>query len=538
VTPRKLLISMVLLSFVGCKTSTINKSSAKEFGDITSEMIDDSPTNPEYLLIPDLTPDKLICRRPFSSRLTGDMTYRSAKGDVPIASFTQGQVGSCEMARRAARKGIVCIETSGGYKAINLETRATVKSFRGPIGNCLAYTQHQGTEVADDDLQLIDPSHLGAYLKNIPKVSDPQINAVLDDSDTIWYDENSMVFAYQDSFGNPTGPEGLRANRVGYDVGSTTNIPDIRALTEYFELQAFKYPFAITAGRLDRGNAQAIYFWRPPRDAQGNKIPVAWWKNGSHWHWVFPVGTVFGELLLVRDGSTTSEWYTHEIRTRVREINRWRTDIFRPFTTATEFASSIKRLRSNWAQTDLAQLVSHLENPNTLTPGRLDSGSYERAVASIDGYYDVLPETKDYALIRAILSKTRFKSALNTEWKRSGDKVSYAPATHANFQIVPKDFIAGLLQNDDKSCIRCHDQTGRPIGQLDRRATLYGEIWGEDEIFTWHPFKAHEDIYTVSDGSRVANPRLVKAGLLIQKKPSSQDPVYRELPRPYTPYYK
>jgi hypothetical protein len=247
---------------------------------------------------------------------------------------------------------------------------------------------------------------------------------------------------------------------------------------------------------------------------------------------------VFGELLLVRDGSTTSEWYTHEIRTRVRELNRWRTDIFRPFTTANEFASTIKRLRSNWAQTDLAQLVAHLEDSNTLTPGRLDSGSYERAVASIDGYYDVLPETKDYALIRTILSKTRFKSAMNTEWKRNGDKVSYAPATKAHFHIVPHDFIAGLLQNDEKSCIRCHDQTGRPIGQLDRRATLYGEIWGEDEIFTWHPFKAYEDIYTVSDGSRVANPRLVKAGLLIQKKPSNQDPIYRELPRPYTPYYK
>jgi hypothetical protein len=182
--------------------------------------------------------------------------------------------------------------------------------------------------------------------------------------------------------------------------------------------------------------------------------------------------------------------------------------------------------------------VEHLENDATLTPGKLDSKAYEKAVPSITGYYDSIPETKDYALIRTLLRKIMFRSALNSEWKRSGDKVTYAPTTSASFHIVPKRFIAGLLENNEQSCLRCHNQTGRPLGQLDFRASLYGEIWGEDEIFTWHPFKPYLEIYSVSDRSRVANPRFIQTGLLIEKKPSPNDPVYRELPRGFVASYK
>jgi len=502
--------------------------------------VDDTPVDQASLNTTDTTPEHLVCRRAPGSNLIGVMSYLSPKGEVRLGSFSSnGNVAACEMARRAARKGVTCVESSGGYSAINMVTRATIKSFSGKIDDCLAYTQVRDSRALNDAApQFIDRKELSAYLKNMPAVSDAQINGALKSQDTIWYDEDSMVFAYQDSFGNPTGPEGLRANRVAYDVGSTAAEPDIKALTEYFELQTFKYPFSITAGRLDRDNAQAVYFWLPPRDATGKQLPVAYWKNGSHWHWVFPTGTIFGELLLVRDSGTDSEWYVHEVRSRVRETNRWRTDIFRPFPKATDFATAIKKYRANWQETDLKQLVTHLEDNSTLVAGRLDSKSYEKAVPSIDGYYDRLPATKDYALIRTLLRKTVFQSAMNAEWKRSGDKVSYAPATSANFHIVPKKFIAGLLKNDETSCMRCHNQTGRPLGQLDSRAILYGEIWGEDQIFTWHPYKIVPEMYSVSDRSRIANPKLVKAGLLIEKKPTTNDPVYRELTRAYSPIYK
>jgi phenylpropionate dioxygenase-like ring-hydroxylating dioxygenase large terminal subunit len=201
-------------------------------------------------------------------------------------------------------------------------------------------------------------------------------------------------------------------------------------------------------------------------------------------------------------------------------------------------AEAIKKYRTNWESTDLKELVTHLEDNSTLIPGRLDSKSYEKAIPSFNGYYDKLPATKDHALIRTLLKKTPYKSAMNAEWKRSGNKVSFAPSTEASFHIVPKKYIAGLLENTEKSCVRCHTHTGQPLGQLDRRAVLYGEIWGEDQIFTWHPFKPVSEMYTVSDGSRIANPKLVEAGLLLQKKPAAKDPVYRELQKSYQPIYK
>jgi hypothetical protein len=501
--------------------------------------VDDTPLKPSALLLTDPSPQQLICRRAPGSNLVGEMTYMSFKGPVKIGRFTQnGNVGACEMSRRAARNNITCLETSGGYKASRLDDQSTVKSF-GKFSDCLAFTQGQSSNITPKGrVQFIDSRELNAYLKNLPNIADQQLNAALHSDETIWYDEDSMVFVYQDSFGNPTGPEGLRANRVAYDVGATAVEPDIRALTEYFELQTFKFPFSVTAGRLDRGNSEAIYFWQPPRDESGKYVPVTWWKSGSHWHWVFPTGTIFGELLLVRDGSSKSEWYVHEVRTRVREINRWRTDIFRPFPRAADFAAAIKKHRSNWQETDLKELVAHLEDNTNLMPAKMETKSYAKVIPNFNGYYDKLPATKDHALIRSLLKKTVFKSAMNAEWKRSGDKVTFAPATDANFHIVPKHHIAGLLENTEKSCAQCHNRTGQPLGQLDRRAVLYGEIWGEDQIFTWHPFKPITEIYSVSDGSRVVHPKLQEAGLLLQKKPAANDPVYRELPKPYSPVYK
>jgi hypothetical protein len=501
--------------------------------------VDDTPVVPSALLLTNSTPDQLVCRRAPGSDLVGEMTALGGKAPIRIGRFTlNGNVGACEIARRAARNNLVCIEAGGLYKVVRIADRATVQSF-GQFSDCLAYTSEQGFKTnSKEKVEFIDGRDLKAYLKHLPRVADSKINEALHSSETIWYDEDSMVFVYQDSFGRPTGPEGLRANRVAYDVGSTASEPDIKALTEYFELQTFKYPFSITAGRLDRGNSQAIYFWQPPRDSSGNYVPVAWWKNGSHWHWTFPVGTVLGELLLVRDTHSTSEWYVHEIRTRVREIEHWRTDIFRPFPQASDFAAAIKKYRSNWKETDLKQLVAHLEDQTTLTPAKLNSGAYEKAVPSISGFYDKLPSTKDHALIRTLLKKTIFQSSMNAEWKRHGEKVTYAPATDANFHIVPKHHIAGLLENTEASCIRCHNRAGQPLGQLDKRAVLYGEIWGEDQVFTWHPFKPIKEIYSVSDGSRVLHPKLQAAGLLVNKKPATNDPVYRELPRAYSPIYK
>ena len=64
------------------------------------------------------------------------------------------------------------------------------------------------------------------------------------------------------------------------------------------------------------------------------------------------------------------------------------------------------------------------------------------------------------------------------------------------------------------------------MGDLDDRIVLYGEIWGEDRIFTWHLFDIAADGFSVSDGSRRINPRPQQAGMVETGKPSASDARY------------
>jgi hypothetical protein len=247
---------------------------------------------------------------------------------------------------------------------------------------------------------------------------------------------------------------------------------------------------------------------------------------------------MIGEVLMLRDPAAAQVWYVFEIRSRMRELDGWKTDVFRPFTSAGEMAQAVKAARPQWQASDLSGLVTHLESPATLTPAQLSSKPYAAVFPTINGFYDFIPETSDKALIKEFLTTRTFQSAMGKSWKTDGNKITYAAATKGSFQIVPSGFIGGMLRTSEDACMSCHTQTARPLRQLRAEIELYGEIWGDDQIFTWHPFKPSKDIFTVSDGSRMENPRLVQAGLLQQRKPGPDETLYRELPRPYIPDYR
>ena len=46
----------------------------------------------------------------------------------------------------------------------------------------------------------------------------------------------------------------------------------------------------------------------------------------------------------------------------------------------------------------------------------------------------------------------------------------------------------GVLEVRESTCTKCHDQGGTFIGGLVDQAILYGDIWGVDRIFSFHPF--------------------------------------------------
>jgi len=382
-------------------------------------------------------------------------------------------------------------------------------------------------------VEFIAPAVLKPYKDALPKVANAKVQSILDSDKTIWYDEESMKFVYQDSVETVTG---LRHNSVGYLVGSR-NRPPISKLTTYFKEGTFKFPFATVAGTDDVSNMESKNFWVPARDAAGDIIPVAWWQTRrgvrGHWNWLHPVGTVFGEVLYQR--SSDGKLYVFEIRVRQRYLEGWDVDVFRPFKNAKQMADAIKSTRENWQEDkQVANLVAHLEDKNTLTPSSMDAPEFKKVFTKIEGSLDILPAVADENIIKGFLSRRTFISVKGEVWKRNASFETYAPASSATFNIVPKGYKLGLVEVNEVSCNRCHESTTVQLGHFDRELQLYGEVWGEDRIFTWHMFKPNPYIYNTfddADGSRLINKALVDAGLLKRGQPAADSEMYQALPK-------
>lgn len=481
---------------------------------------------------------RLLCDRAPGSQLIGRMFDVSTGTRVKVAQFESGgDVGACELAIRASRSDRVCVPGSGsGYTIRDLKTGRTSGAYT-TLSACTTITR--GSPVLRTEPGYVDfiaPAELAPFKEALPKLDDPALDEAIRSPRTMWYDESALTFSYQDSFGDP---KGLRANRVGYDVGSNTpDVPDIFALTEYFELGKFKFPFSLVAGSTFVENVYALYFWLPPTDAAGAARPVRIWQNHSHWQWVFPVGTLIGEALFIQSPAD-KKWFAFEVRSRSRGLNGWTTSIFRPYLRASDLAAAIKEKRAAWSSTpDVRALVDHLESTSSLTANTLASPAYQAIFPPIQGALDYLPETSDVALVEELLASRRFSNAMGSSWKTEGTKKTYAASTHAKFHIVPAEYPAGMFETSEASCQRCHEQTSRPLNNLDPRVVLYGEVWGEDEIFTWHPFQIGVESFGVGDGTRHVNPRLVTAKLVEMSTPASAPAIYKVLPKPYVPTYE
>lgn len=480
---------------------------------------------------------RLVCERAPGSTLVGVMYDISSGSRHRVARFSSGgNVGACELAIRASRDNQVCVPRSfSGYTIQNLETGLQDGSYSNLL-DCTHVSRGEPVlETRAGYMDFIAPDELAPFLGALPELSDPSMDEALHSPRAIWYDEASRVFVYQDSFGSP---KGLRANRVGYDVGSNASEPDIRLLTHYFEPQKFKFPFSVAAGATFEDNVYAMYFWLPPVNDDDEVLPVKIWKNNSHWQWVFPKDTVLGEVLFIQ-APDDGEWFVFEVRTRSRAIDSWETGVFRPFGTAGAVASAIRELRPDYADSpDVLALVEHLEAPDSLTPHTMRSIPYEAIFPPIEGAMDYLPEVDDVALVKELLTGRAFVDTMGTHWKSEGDLTSFAASTHASFHIVPAEYPGGMFELTEAGCRTCHDQTSRPLNNLDGRVVLYGEVWGEDEIFTWHPFAIDTRTFSVADGNRSIDTRMVSAGLIEMARPSASSAVYQALPKPYVSVYE
>ncbi len=339
--------------------------------------------------------------------------------------------------------------------------------------------------------QIVDATTLATYKAALPKVAWPELQAMLESPSTLWFDKATMIPSYQDSVGdNASTPIGARANSQGRAVIVQ---PGKRLFSDDGKTWAF--PFAHTAGTDKSTNIHVVNFlFLPAKD--GKLLPVVYRTIddpsargglGLHkWTWTYPKGALLGELIFVRDAA--GGLHPSELRTRMRYLDGWAVNAFRPFPTAKSLANAIKAKRPQWqSSATLKSAVDQLEGTAPLEARSLSSPGFNN-VFSVSGSLDVLPDLGDEALVKELLDTTTFVSAYGTTWRTSGSAQTFAASTRASFSIVPNDYEAGLLAVNEQSCTQCHKEAGRAIDDFEPQAVLYGDIWGEDQIFSFHPW--------------------------------------------------
>lgn len=367
-------------------------------------------------------------------------------------------------------------------------------------------TAAQGARVTDLNHVLMPEARLATIKAALPLILDHKLAAVLHSPQTLWYDETVMKRSYQDSVGassNDKWPDLVAA--------SETIIGGLHDRTN----KRWQFPFAVTAGTDETNNLQVENFVYFPQS--GGQVPtmtitkVHLNDNRPEWRWTYPVGTVFGEVLFIKDGGNLLPM---EIRTRTRYPAGWSMNAWRPFPRATDLARAIQQLRPNWSsQPNLRGMVEFLENETTLKPARLAAKAALAPIFQQDGYLDVLPDFGDDELVRELLTTTVFRSSYGVWWKANGSQRTFAASTKSRLSIVPTNYTAGVIEVTDESCLRCHKETNRLVSEFYGALYLYGELWGMDGIFSFHPYdESHypELRYNMID-NRYLNPKLKQA---------------------------
>jgi hypothetical protein len=353
---------------------------------------------------------------------------------------------------------------------------------------------------------LMPADRLAKVKASLPLLLDPKLSLVLQSPQTLWYDETVMKPSYQDSVG----------------ASSNDKWPNLVAASESIigglhdrKRGRWQFPFATTAGTDESTNLQVENFAYFPQ-VNGQVPTMAITKvhlndNRPEWRWTYPVGTVFGEVLFLTDGPNL---LPVEIRTRTRYPAGWGMNAFRPFPRATDLAEAIRLLRPNWnQQPNLRDMVEFLEDDTTLRPARLVAQAALAPAFQQEGYLDELPDFGDDTLVRELLKTTIFRSSYGAAWKQNGSQKTFAASTKSRLSIVPNHYTAGLIEVTDESCLRCHKETNRLVSEFYPALYLYGELWGMDGIFSFHPYdeSRYPELRLNMVDNRYVNPKLAAA---------------------------
>ncbi|MDA7979830.1 MAG: hypothetical protein MPJ50_13765 [Pirellulales bacterium] len=331
-----------------------------------------------------------------------------------------------------------------------------------------------------ETFRLMTEERDAAFRRLLPKVDDPNLQAIFENPRLILYTDREMPQAYQDWSTMLPG-----VHSPSYNISANGSEP--------FGNGNREFPWSAPAGTHRSTSVTSFKFLWLPEDESGRTRPVVWYRSrlpgdsSAGYAWLFPVGTLVGEVLYMK--GSDGRGYTFEVRVRNREEGAWGVDVFRPFPEASDLAEAVKERRPDWADDEqLAELVAHLESKNAMPKRTLADDQPGRSVFRQQMGVDKLPPMND-TLVAELLTGTVFKSALADYWRiDEAGLVTFAPTTDDEFHVVPKNYDAGFIQLDRDSCLRCHQTVAQSVRRFDVGRDWYGRIRGSDGIFSFHPF--------------------------------------------------
>lgn len=363
---------------------------------------------------------------------------------------------------------------------------------------------------AAQQVRLVDADTHLRYLRLIPDSADGVLQRLRQRSEIVFYDERVMPSTHQSN--TPGGINGV--------LSSAQNTSANR--TEPFGNANREFPWDVPAGTTRGDNSRTFKFWVPPDS--GQRV-VVWRQNGLV-EWLFPTGTVFGEVLLVENPRTRKS-YTFEVRTRTKTgdfaagLPAWSVNAYRPFATADEFREALRSLSESeqltaatgeYKRGPTRRLLTALAAPvlhpiakrdrhdiyggiaQGATPGMMRVA--DRAAFDRRGWQESI-EPLDDATVERLLTRTPFTSVLGKEWRRepsppgeTAARTVIAPTTDADFHIVPRAYFGTLIPADKGSCQTCHESALKNASEFQPARDWYGRVRGNhDGIFSWNPWE-------------------------------------------------
>lgn len=353
--------------------------------------------------------------------------------------------------------------TSGFVGAAVILASAALSYSQIPDGSVLRGTPDK---VSADLTYPLDLGKLGIKLPRI--ISDPRMDHILHSPRTIFYKLPQVFQQYVparrvEHKDLTLGGSNYSITRAVWGVYKTSFRPEFNANLDFPWETTVGLNMSHKQGNSPYGTVNFLYL---PQDMDGRTKPILLLTDEPPVQWVFPPGTVIGEIIYVQ---YKGEKYVQEVRTRTRNVDnkRWFAGVFRPVKDRYEY-----QYLTGMSYQPHKRYMS-FRNPE------------EDEVMRLEGTVEKLPDLSE-EMVKRLLALP-FKDVTVPNW---------SPAPDQEFHILPKDYSFALVGDaSSESCTRCHNQTQISVRNLIPREPLIvsnplkvGNIRGCDSVFTWHPF--------------------------------------------------